>query len=470
MGHLKLFPLLSVSLGLLVGGCSSGGNSVGRTAQTIIFDNPGTQTAGTSLTLSAKASSGGAVTFTSATPGICTVSGTTATFVTAGACTIDASQAGNSIYAAASQVAQSFTVNPAIGPSTTVYISGSAISAASTVSNVVSVAEVWQLTSGTPTATATLLPMPTGMISAQANAIALSGSDVYVAGTAWNGTTQTAVYWLNNGAATTLSPPSSTTFSTASAIVVSGSNVYVAGYEETGAGNGNAVLWVNGTATTLSPPSGMAYAGAFAITVSGGNVYVAGTAWNNNNDESAALWVNGVATLLPMPSGLTGDYYAEGIAVSGGNVYVSGLTDSSAALDTAISWVNNGAPTTLPIPPNDTAGNYGASGITVSGSNVYVAGSGINGATLVTIAAYWLNGTPTTLPMPNNLTDSPATSWAVGIAISGSDMYAVGSLVDSFASVGQTGAYWVNGGEATLLPMASGTYESWTSGIAVATQ
>ena len=467
MRHLKLFPLLSASLALFVGGCSSGGNSVGRTAQTITFDNPGTQTAGTSLTLSAKASSGAAVTFTSATPGICTVSGTTATFVTAGACTIDASQAGNSTYAGASQVTQSFTVNPAIGPTTTIYISGFAISAASTSSNILTVPEVWQLTSGNPTATATLLPMPSGMTSAQANAIALSGSDVYVAGTAWNGTNQVAVYWLNNGAATTL--PSTSTFATASSIAVSGNNVYVAGFEETGPGNGNALLWVNGTATTLSPPSGMAYSDASAITVSGGNVYVAGTAWNTGNDESAALWVNGAATLLPMPTGLTGDYYAGGVAVSGGNVYVSGYTDSDADTDTAISWVNNGAPTTLPIPAGILYGEYSANGIAVSGSDVYVAGSGSTSVGSGT-AAFWENGTPTTLPMPSGIQESTATSWAVRIALSGGDVYSVGSLVDSTAGVGQTGAYWVNGGEATLLPMPSGTYESWTTAIAVATQ
>jgi hypothetical protein len=467
MRHLKLFPLLSVSLALLVGGCSRGGNSVGRTAQTITFDNPGTQTAGTSLTLSAKASSDAAVTFTSATPGICTVSGTTATFVTAGACTIDASQTGNSIYAAASQVAQSFTVNPAIGPTTTVYISGFAISAASTASNVVSVPEVWQLTSGSPTATATALSMPGGMTSAQANTIAVSGSDVYVAGSASNSTNETAVYWLNNGAPTTL--PSGATIAGANAIAVSGGNVYVAGYEENTAGNGNAVLWVNGTATTLSPPSGMAYSFARAIAVSGGNVYVAGVAWNTNSDESAALWVNGAATLLPMPSGLTGDYYAGGVAVSGGNVYVSGYTDSDADTDTAISWVNNGAATTLPIPAGILYGEYTANGIAVSGSDVYAAGSGSTGVGSGT-AAYWENGTPTTLPMPSGIQESVATSWAVGIALSGSDVYSVGSLEDSFAGVGPTAAYWVNGGEATLLPMLSGTAESYTTAIAVATQ
>jgi hypothetical protein len=46
----------------------------------------------------------------------------------------------------------------------------------------------------------------------------------------------------------------------------------------------------------------------------------------------------------------------------------------------------------------------------------------------------------------------------------------VGSLIDDPDGVGQTAAYWVNAGEATLLPMPSGTYESWTSAVVVATQ
>jgi hypothetical protein len=451
---------------LLVSGC---GNSVGHTTQTITFDNPGTQTVGPPLTLSATANSGLTVSFTSATPGVCTVSGTMATFGAAGTCTIDAGLAGNSTYAAASPVAQSFTVNPAIGPTTTIYIAGYAVTSMSAGNTDNTLAEEWQLTSGNPTATAMALSMPSGMTSSQANAIAVSGSDVYVAGTASNSTSQTAVYWLNNGAATIL--PSGMTSAQGDAIAVSGSNVYVAGYEENSAGNGNAVLWVNGTATTLSPPSGMEYSAAAAIAVSGSNVYVSGTAWNANSDRSAVLWVNGAATLLPMPSGLTGGYYAEGVAVSGGDVYLAGHTDSSSDIDTAISWVNNGAATTLPVPPNDTVGNYDAAGITVSGSNVYVAGSGTNGATGDTNAAYWLNGAATTLPMPSNAT-SNATSYAAAIAVSGADVYAVGSLLDSVAGLDQTetGAYWVNGGAATLLPMPSGTSESYANAIAVATQ
>ena len=82
-------------------------------SQSITFANPGTQTVGTPLTLSATASSGLAVSFASTTTSVCTVSGTTATFVAAGTCTIQATQTGNSTYAAATPVSQSFTVNVA---------------------------------------------------------------------------------------------------------------------------------------------------------------------------------------------------------------------------------------------------------------------------------------------------------------------------------------------------------------------
>jgi hypothetical protein len=91
--------------------------------QTIRFHNPGTQMAGTPLTLSATASSGLAVSFTSQTTGVCTVSGAmstfVATFVAAGTCTIQASQAGNGTWAAATPVSRSFTVDaPSLRPQT----------------------------------------------------------------------------------------------------------------------------------------------------------------------------------------------------------------------------------------------------------------------------------------------------------------------------------------------------------------
>src|ERR1035441_7520471 len=144
MRRLKLLSLLSISsLALLVSGCG-GGNSIGHTTQTTTFDNPGTQTVGVSLTLSATANSGLTVSFTSATPTVCTISGTPPTLGDAGTCTIDASVAGNSTYAAASQIAQSFTVNPAISPNTTIYITGYALTANSSGGPGNNLPEIWK--------------------------------------------------------------------------------------------------------------------------------------------------------------------------------------------------------------------------------------------------------------------------------------------------------------------------------------
>ncbi|MBU6199439.1 MAG: hypothetical protein KGP08_07270, partial [Xanthomonadaceae bacterium] len=83
--------------------------------QTITFPNPGAQTYSPSGTfaVSATASSGLAVTFSSTTTGVCTVAGSTVTIVAAGTCTIAANQAGNANYNAAPTVSDNITINPA---------------------------------------------------------------------------------------------------------------------------------------------------------------------------------------------------------------------------------------------------------------------------------------------------------------------------------------------------------------------
>jgi sugar lactone lactonase YvrE len=79
--------------------------------QTINFNKPVSQSIGATTQLSATASSGLAVNFISTTPSICTVSGSTLSLISVGTCTITASQVGNSIYASATDVSQSFAVN-----------------------------------------------------------------------------------------------------------------------------------------------------------------------------------------------------------------------------------------------------------------------------------------------------------------------------------------------------------------------
>jgi len=70
------------------------------------------------FSVTATASSGLPVSFASTTPSYCSVSGSTVTLVSAGTCSIRATQPGNAVISAAAPVTQSFTIGPR-GPRTT---------------------------------------------------------------------------------------------------------------------------------------------------------------------------------------------------------------------------------------------------------------------------------------------------------------------------------------------------------------
>jgi hypothetical protein len=85
--------------------------------QAITFNAPPAQSfSPTPFGLTASASSGLAVSFSSTTPAVCSVSGSSVTMLTAGTCTIQANQPGSVDYNAAPPVSQSFTIN-AVAPS-----------------------------------------------------------------------------------------------------------------------------------------------------------------------------------------------------------------------------------------------------------------------------------------------------------------------------------------------------------------
>jgi mono/diheme cytochrome c family protein len=84
--------------------------AIGAT-QTLTFSSPGNQMMeSTAPALTASASSGLAVSFASATPSVCAVTGSTLTLRLPGTCTIAANQAGDATYAAAATVSHSFYV------------------------------------------------------------------------------------------------------------------------------------------------------------------------------------------------------------------------------------------------------------------------------------------------------------------------------------------------------------------------
>ncbi|MBC7781035.1 MAG: ExeM/NucH family extracellular endonuclease, partial [Proteobacteria bacterium] len=91
--------------------------SSGQMAQSIDFAAlAGRTLAESPFAVSATASSGLTVTFSSGSPSVCSVSGTTVTLATVGECVVQADQAGNASFAPATAVVRTFTVSAGGGP------------------------------------------------------------------------------------------------------------------------------------------------------------------------------------------------------------------------------------------------------------------------------------------------------------------------------------------------------------------
>jgi hypothetical protein len=96
-------------------GTASGTLTISKASQSITLGSIAAEVVGNTVNLSASSTSGLALNFASSTSSVCSVSGTTATMLSAGTCMIQASQAGNANYAAASPVSVSFAVTSAAG-------------------------------------------------------------------------------------------------------------------------------------------------------------------------------------------------------------------------------------------------------------------------------------------------------------------------------------------------------------------
>jgi uncharacterized protein (TIGR03437 family) len=109
LGNVNFFPAQSVTDGFVVS----------KAPQTITFGSLSNQVSGAPpFALTAVASSGLPVTFSSTTSTVCTITGVTVTLLSAGTCTVAANQSGNANYFAATSVTQSFTFSPGVQPLT----------------------------------------------------------------------------------------------------------------------------------------------------------------------------------------------------------------------------------------------------------------------------------------------------------------------------------------------------------------
>lgn len=251
-----------------------------------------------------------------------------------------------------------------------------------------------------------------------AHNLLVNGGDVYVTGYKRNNTTglPQAVYW-KNGALTELSGLTGT-ISTPK-IAISGTDVYVAGslmLEVAQNSNTVAGYWKNGIPQLLQVEPGDNHIDVTSVTVSGSDVYVCGGLLTTAQGFGyiAAYWKNGVqyklATLANSSS------YARAIAVQGNDIYVAGQSGNNGAY-----WKNG----ILNVLSADNASVYA---IAIKSTDVYLAG--VKKQTIYpttgTRAIYWKNGTE------NQIGNIGGTgndiSLATAIHLNGDDVYITGGF------------------------------------------
>jgi hypothetical protein len=112
LNQTRLGTNLTALAALLLAGCGGGGPAITANSQTISFVTAPALTLYGHATVSATASSGLAVSYSSSAPGVCSVDSSTGlvTDIAAGTCIIAANQAGNSEFAPAAQATQSIPV------------------------------------------------------------------------------------------------------------------------------------------------------------------------------------------------------------------------------------------------------------------------------------------------------------------------------------------------------------------------
>ena len=232
-----------------------------------------------------------------------------------------------------------------------------------------------------------------------ANAVFVSGNDVYVGGsdleTGPAGYTRYAKIW-KNGAATTVGNDLSEIYS----VAVSGNDVYAVGYESVGTANA-ATVWKNGVATHLS--NGVNNAIASSVFINGADVYIVGS-----DGFGSKIWKNGVA------SSVNGVDAANAVYVLGTDIYVAGHSNNGTTQDIAVIW-KNGVATNL----TNGIKYADAKSVFVSGTDVYVTGFESSGPPLNPIVAkIWKNGTEIILPGTN--------AQGNAIIVSDGDVYVAG--------------------------------------------
>jgi len=246
------------------------------------------------------------------------------------------------------------------------------------------------------------------------------------------------------------------TFSTPVGPGTSPPDVYAGGYQNNGSLR-QAIYWKNGKPTVLS--DGGYGAIIFDLVVSNGHVYAAGVQGTASGREIISLWTDGAEQLLTDGTTVAS---VGGLFVDGNDVYVSGseTANTSSGPEVTAEYWKNGVKTVLATEASDVE----ATVIALSGQDVYVAGSEIvttqiaaNNFVSAPAAVLWKNG------VKSYVTTGASLGEALGIALSGSDVYLAGTYCITPATGCNTAVYWKNGAMVTV----EATQGAIANGIAV---
>ncbi|GAM10888.1 bacillopeptidase F precursor [Geobacter sp. OR-1] len=299
--------------------------TIGKGSQTITFGLAPTVAAGSSGTVSAIATSGLAVGFSSTTPGICTVSGSTVTGVTVGTCTIAANQGGDANYLAASQATQSFTV----GKGTQTIVFG--------VAPTVIVGSTGTVTatggaSTSPVLFSSMTPSVCSVAGATFTAIT-TGTCIIAANQAGDSSYNAASQATQNiTVAYSTTAPTLTVSTLADSSVTNNATLNVSGTAT--AINGITSVTVNGTAVTLAQDNSF----STAVTLQQGKNTIATVATDNaglttTDSRSITLDTTSPVTTITSP--------ADNSTLAAASVTITGTVDKSATVQ---ATVNSGSP------------------------------------------------------------------------------------------------------------------------------
>ena len=257
------------------------------------------------------------------------------------------------------------------------------------------------------------------------------GTDVYILAQV-NFTSSSSVIrvYKNGTALNNYDIPGST--SKPAALDVVGTDVYVAGsYYNASTNTENLAYWKNGTKIDLK--TNVFFSVLNDIEISENSVYVLGTIRNANSNSEITYWKDGVSTAITNPAGTNTE--ARSFDVVGTTCHITGLLYTSANLSKKKPYYyNNTTGTALVTTPDANTEEYGQD-IAVANGNVYIVGEIFS---VKYNATQWKDGVQTVI--------QPSTTFAnfaQRVQVSGSTIYIGGR--EKFANNEEKAKVWKNG-------------------------